>query len=226
LPAIDRTSILCASDHAEWTGVKQIRSKASFWLFCVVMTFLYYNGLAHPEESSYWLAKFGFAILILEFFSVFVVIALLELTDKASYRRASGVPIFVIVVVTLLAFAFSWLADIWSFVYFVVAIPTKFIAFRRMETTAESRERFRSAVVTGSAIVASALVGTLLAAKYESSFDAQAQLLGQYLADSSSSLAAQTSHGFLVFIGFWGMLHFSLSILFDIGVKMEGGLSR
>ena len=96
--AIDRTPILCPIDHVEPTGVKQIRSKASFWLFCVVMTFLYYNGLAHPEKSNYWLAKFGFAILILEFFSVFVVIALLELADEASRRRASGVPIFVIVV--------------------------------------------------------------------------------------------------------------------------------
>jgi hypothetical protein len=185
------------------------------------MTFLYFNGLAHPEESNYWLAKFGFAILILEFFSVFVVIALLELTDKASYRRASGVPIFVIVVVTLLASAFSWLADIRSFVYFLVAIPIKFIAFRRMETTAESREKLRSAVVTGSAIVSSALVGALLAKKYESAFHAQSQLLGQYLVDSGSPLAAQTSHDFLMFIGFWGMLHFSLSILFDVGVKMD-----
>jgi hypothetical protein len=221
LPAIDRKSILCAIDHVEPTGVKQIRSKASFWLFCVVMAFLYFNGLAHPEKSNYWLAKFGFAILILEFFSVFVVIALLELTDEASHRRASGVPIFVIVVVTLLAFAFSWLADIWSFVYFLVAIPMKFIAFRRMETTVESREKLRSAVVTGSAIVSSALVGALLAKKYESAFHAQAQLLGQYLVDSSSPLAAQTNHGFLMFIGFWGMLHFSLSILFDVGVKMD-----
>jgi hypothetical protein len=25
-----------------------------------------------------------------------------------------------------------------------------------------------------------------------------------------------------VFIGFWGLLHFSLSILFDAGVKMDG----
>jgi len=207
---------------AETTGVKRIRSKGSFWLFCVVMAFLYYNGLAHPEATSYWLAKFGFAILTLEFFSVFVVIALLEIADKASYRRASGVPAFVIVVVTLLAFAFSWLADIWSFVYFLIAIPMKFIAFRRMETTAESMEKFRSAIVTGSAIVSSALVGALLAKKYESAFHAQAQLLGQYLADSNSPLAMQGDQGFLVFIGFWGLLHFSLSILFDAGVKMGG----
>jgi hypothetical protein len=201
--------------------VKLVQSKASFWLFCAVMTFLYYDGLAHPERSDYWLAKFGFAILILEFFSVFVVMALLELAGKASYRRASVVPIFIIAVVTFLAFAFSWLTDIWSFVYFLVAIPTKFVAFRRIETTAESREKFRSAVVTGSAIIASMLAGALLAKKYQSAFEAQAQLLGKYLADSSSPLAAQTDPSFLIFIGFWGMLHFSLSILFDIGVKMD-----
>ena len=201
--------------------MKQIRSKASFWLFCAVMAFLYYDGLSHPEESDYWLAKFGFAILILEFFSVFVVIALLELTDRAPHRRASGVPIFVIVVVTLLAFAFSWLTDLWSFVYFPIAIPMKFIAFRRIETAAESRQKLRSAVVTGGAIVSSALVGALLAKKYESAFDAESQLLAQYLVDSSSPLAAQTTAGFLVFLGFWGILHFSLSILFDVGVKMD-----
>jgi hypothetical protein len=177
--------------------------------------------LAHPEKSNYWLAKFGFAILILEFFSVSVVIALLELTDRAPHRRASGVPIFVIVVVTLLAFAFSWLADLWSFVYFLVAIPMKFIAFRRIETTAESREKLRSAVVTGSAIVSSALVGALLAMKFGGAVDAEAQLLAQYLVDSSSPLAAQTTAGFLVFLGFWGILHFSLSILFDVGVEMD-----
>jgi hypothetical protein len=209
-------------DHVQTNGVKQIRFRGSFWLFCIAMIFLYYRGLSHPVESGYWLARFGFAILILEFFSVFVVIALLEITDKASYRRASGVPIFVIVIVTLLAFAFCWLADIWSFVYFLVAIPMKFIAFRRLETTAESRERFRSAIVTGSAIVSSALVAALLTKKYESAFHAQAQLLGQYLVDSNSPLAVQTTQGFLVFIGFWGVLHFLLSILFDVGVKMNG----
>jgi hypothetical protein len=123
--------------------------------------------------------------------------------------------------VTLLAFAFSWLADLRSFVYFLVAIPMKFIAFRRMKTTAESREKLRSAVVTGSAIVSSALAGALIAKKYESAFHDQAQLLGQYLADSSSPLAAQTSLDFLIFIGFWGMLHFSLSILFDVGVELD-----
>lgn len=198
----------------------RIRSKGSFWLFCVVMTFLYYNGLAHPEKSGYWLAKFGFAVLILEFFSVFVVIALLEIADKAPYRRPKGAPVFVLVVVTLLAFAFSWLADIWSFVYFLAAIPTKFVAFRRTKTAAESMERFRSAVVTGNAIVSSALIGAFLAKKVGAAFYAQSQLLGQYLADSSFPLAAQTSQDFLVFIGFWGMLHFSLSILFDAGIDM------
>lgn len=206
--------------------MRQMASKGPFWLFCMVMILLYYNGLAHPEKSDYWLARFGFAILILEFFSVFVVISLLEMTGKASCERPRGVSSFVVVLVSLLAFVFSWLTDIWSFVYFLIAIPTKFIAFGKMKTTEESREKLRSAVVSGSSMVLSALVGVFLAKKYGSAFHAQAQLLGQYLVDSRSSFGAQTDPDFLVFIGFWGMLHFASSILFDLGVRLENTGAR
>ena len=206
--------------------MKRMASKGPFWIFCVVMIFLYYDGLAHPEKSDYWLARFGFAVLILEFLSVFVVVTLLEVTGKASYERPRSVPLFVIVLVSFLAFAFSWLTDIWSFVYFLLAIPTKFIAFRKMKTAEESREKLRSAVVSGSSIVLSALVGVLLAQKYGSAFHAQSQLLGQYLVDSHSTFGAQTNPDFLVFIGFWGMLHFALSILFDLGIRLENTGAR
>jgi hypothetical protein len=200
--------------------MRQIISKGPFWIFCVVMALLYYNGLINPEESEYWLARFGLAILILEFFSVFVVIALLEITGKVSYERMSGVSVYVITVVSVLAFAFSWLTDLWSFVYFLLAIPTKFIAFRQIKSPDESRERLRSVVVSGGSIVLSALAGVFLAMKYEGAFHTEAQFLGQYLIDRQASFDTTMDGRFLIFVGFWGMLHFSLSILFDLGVKI------
>jgi hypothetical protein len=86
----------------------------------------------NPEETNYWIVRFGFPILILEFLSLFVLISL-GLFDYDVYLGAC-----LLIAIVLTALFFTIFINILAFLYFLLIILINFLAFRREKNVEEN----------------------------------------------------------------------------------------
>ena len=109
----------------------QLLSKIPFLLFSAAMILFYYTGLAFPEETNFWLVSYGFPILMLEFLGICVIVLLLSIINKENQKR---MPILGLIVIMLMAFAFTALFNIILYLYFLISTGIKYVAFKKFRT--------------------------------------------------------------------------------------------
>lgn len=91
------------------------------------MIFLYYNGFMNPEETNYWIVRFGLPILFLEFLGL---LAFIFLGMVVYYKAYDEWPMLLLIVIILIAFGFTVFINILIFLYFLLSIIIKFFVFR------------------------------------------------------------------------------------------------
>jgi hypothetical protein len=122
--------------------LKGIIQKIPFWVFCVYMSFNYYNGLLYPEQTNNWVENVGIFILVLEAFSLFYFLLSLPgpVLSKISPNGNTNIKdrIIILTSITFMTFVFLFITNhILLFFYFMLSNVVKYFSFRQIKTDSE-----------------------------------------------------------------------------------------
>ncbi|GEM_PF-2907649 len=212
-------------------------SKLLAILFNFSMALWFVYSFLFPVETGYWLIYSGLSILILEFFSVFIIVFLGSILKKETGWRSSGVDsgeqkskipgIFMLLLLVLMAGAFTVILNVWLFVYFVFSMGVKAVA---MFFKTSAQEEGVTALKTGVAIVLSAF-GAIFFSFFTLLFTPQQNLFREEISRLSAELlnsgvhisgAAFDNPGFTAF---WGILYFLILLFFEINPPRHAAIS-
>ncbi len=203
--------------------------KIPFSLQCLFMIFWFGYCFFFPIETGLWLVKDGFALITLEFLSVFMLVLIPAAFGKetgwkssrgkfsmafegpkAAGRGNRADVLFAIILISLMAFLWTFLSDaIYLFGYFVVSSVIKAVLItKRKDALQEGKE----AAIIGIAMLASALLAILVSPVFHL-FPENLEILREAFVGKNASGLIVDNPGFMAA---WGMLYFLLIMAFEI----------
>jgi heme/copper-type cytochrome/quinol oxidase subunit 2 len=189
------------------------------------MIYFYDQGLADPIKTDYWLVNFGLIILFLEFITLFVVVIFLRIQDPA---ESKGQLIFWLIIMIIMAFAFSAFQNIVLFGYFLLSVAIRFVLVRKKPSTDQTTGETRWIMITAAAIVLSVMVAVVFSSSLVYSYSSQIDLLRDYI-QNHGSFGGKAS-GMIpenpAFIAVWGIFYFLFQILFTIIAERFKGTAK
>ena len=190
---------------------KKIIKKISFFAFSFIMIIFFFVGLAYPEETDFWLVKYGFTLLILEVVSSgFLIFSLPSLSKKK-------IDLFLIIgFIFYLGFAlpFAAYSNILLVPYFIVSGSIKYFYFNKKDVKDELRRRIGTIFFTAFSFSFSIVCALLLSPLLTNIFPTQIELLKNVfvnLGGGSGDIAENPG-----IIALWGVFYFVFLMLFDL----------
>ena len=191
--------------------IKNFILKIPFFIFCFIMILFYYNGLLYPPETNYWITQIGLPILFLEILSIFVFISL-SISDYDSYMGG-----ILLIAILLIAFFFTFFFNILIFLYFLLSIAIKFIAFKKKRNVEEADEGIGGLGVTALSWLIAIFIGAVFSPILNNFFPNQIEIINEYILEQLPT-GVHITGNFGGMIPLWGISYFSCSIIFNIVV--------
>ena len=191
--------------------IKQLFLKIPVFAFCFIMILFYYNGLLYPQETNYWIAQFGLPILFLELLSLFVFISL-SIFDYNSYMGG-----ILLIVIVLIALFFTFFFNILIFLYFLLSIFIKFIAFKKERNIEETDEDMGGLGVTTLSWLIAIFIGIVFSSILNNFFPTQIEIIKKFILEQLPT-GVHIVGNIGGMIPLWGISYFTCSIIFNIVV--------
>ena len=191
--------------------IQSIISKIVFVVFNIVMIYYFIRGFLYPTESNFWLVHYGFPIIMMEFFGVFIVLMAPGIKQKETIKKS----VFSISIVLFFALVITILFNnLWIFFYFALSMATKFfIVF--------SNDDYEKEVKLYVTIMIALILSAFLALIFSGighSFPYQQELLRNKIIETTTRIKGSSVSGEIVdnpsYILSWGVIYYILLTIF------------
>jgi len=177
------------------------------------MVFLYYTGLINPKPTDFWLIRYGFPILILEFLSVFSILILPNLINNGFKDKVS---LYVLFTILLMAFVLTININIFLFLYFILSIFIKYFVFKKQKVSVGFMNDFKGIMVTTFAFLTSLSLAFVFSSSLINIYPDQIEILKQFIIEEVKVNIKGEIFNNPSLVALWGMLHFAFLFIFTL----------
>jgi hypothetical protein len=191
-------------------NIKEILSKLFFIIFNITTIIYFIKGYFYPLETNFWLIHWGFPIIMMEFFSIFVMFIVPAIKLKIETKTLTPLLIIVIFVGII-----SFLSNNYKiFLFFILTILSKFFIDYYSIDYENNMKLYVSVIV---ALIFSAILAAIFSG-IGNNFPIQQDLLKNKFIETSTRYGGSIKGNIVenpAIIALWGLLYYLLLTIFQ-----------